>query len=172
MSYKSHSIQRTLTSFGITPANVAIADRAYVLPTRRWVKGRFAKSWSQFVDQHNIRRWRAEKGDCDNSAQGAMFWAGVCFLNTKKTPEAALLFGEFWIISRTAFAAFRNKKTSIAVIKGAQAVREIIQNTKEGKKLDAKIKQTLIEHQSIAGVVAEVGKLLNRYIPNHKTKGA
>jgi hypothetical protein len=63
----------------------------------------------------------------------------------------------------TAYAAFRNKRVAQALVTGIEAGRRALQETPEGQKLDGRIKDALIEHQTVAGVLNEVGKLVNTY---------
>lgn len=62
-----------------------------------------------------------------------------------------------------AYAAFRNKKANIALVTGIEAGRQILQETPEGQKLDARMKDALINHQEVAGVLNLVSGLVNRY---------
>lgn len=63
----------------------------------------------------------------------------------------------------TAYAAYRNKKLSVALVKGIDAGRQILQTTPEGQKLDAKFKDALIDHQEISGVLNAASQLVNEY---------
>jgi hypothetical protein len=66
-----------------------------------------------------------------------------------------------WLL--TAYAAWKNKKLSVALVQGIDAGRQILQTTPEGQKLDAKFKDALIEHQEIAGVLNAASTLVNDY---------
>ena len=66
-----------------------------------------------------------------------------------------------WLYS--AYAAWRNKKTSVALISGIEAARKVLLETEEGKNLDDAIKAKLIEHQQAAGVLEQVTSLVQRY---------
>ena len=66
-----------------------------------------------------------------------------------------------WLL--TALAAWRNKKLSVALVKGIDAGRQILQTTPEGQRLDAKFKDALIENQEIAGVLNAASSLVNNY---------
>jgi hypothetical protein len=61
----------------------------------------------------------------------------------------------------TAYAAFRNKKVSTALVTGIEAGRQILQSTPQGQALDAKFKDALIQHQDVAGVLNEVSAMVN-----------
>ncbi|MEI6194342.1 MAG: hypothetical protein WCS42_08430 [Verrucomicrobiota bacterium] len=63
----------------------------------------------------------------------------------------------------TAFAAYRNKKLSVALTTGIEAGRQILQTTPQGQALDAKFKDVLIQHQEIAGVLNQASALVNAY---------
>jgi hypothetical protein len=67
-----------------------------------------------------------------------------------------------WLYS--AYAAVRNKKIAVGVVKSVEAARDFLQETPEGQKVDAKIVQILAAHQDSAGVVDSVKKLLNDYV--------
>jgi hypothetical protein len=67
----------------------------------------------------------------------------------------------------TAYAAWRNKKLSVAVVKSVQAGREFLQSTPEGQQLDQRFKEVLVREQGYDGVVREVRKLLDRYVSEH-----
>lgn len=66
----------------------------------------------------------------------------------------------------SAYAAVRNRKATKALVLGIEAGRKFLNETPEGRKLDAVIKDKLIEHQEAAGVLNEVGKLVNTYTTN------
>jgi hypothetical protein len=63
----------------------------------------------------------------------------------------------------------RNKKALVAVVQGVDTFRKSLQTPELGP-LDAKLKQTLIDHQDIAGVIKEVTNVVNEYTGNTTTK--
>ena len=92
----------------------------------------------------------------------SMISGGISMLGSLPVPgagAAALALG--WLYS--AYAAIRNKKVSVALVQGIEAGRQILQTTPEGQKLDAKVKDALLQHQDIAGVLNEVSGLVNAY---------
>ncbi|MDE2102584.1 MAG: hypothetical protein KGL39_35380 [Patescibacteria group bacterium] len=66
----------------------------------------------------------------------------------------------------TAYAAARNKKLASALVTGIEAGRQILQSTPEGQKLDAKVKDALIQHQELAGVLNQASALVNSLTGN------
>ncbi len=66
----------------------------------------------------------------------------------------------------TGYANLRNKKITAALVTGIEAGRQILQTTPEGQALDAKIKDALIQHQQVAGVLNEVSTLVNNLTDN------
>ena len=83
--------------------------------------------------------------------------AGVGSLPVPFAGAAAVALG--WLYS--AYAAFRNKKAATALVTGIEAARTILQTTPEGQALDHKVKDALIKHQELAGVLDFVGKIVN-----------
>ena len=69
-----------------------------------------------------------------------------------------------WLYS--AYASIRNKKALVAVVKGVDAGREFLNTTSEGKAMDAKLKDFLIQHQEAAGVLNAVSKVVNEHTGN------
>ncbi|HYE30971.1 MAG TPA: hypothetical protein VEH27_06075 [Methylomirabilota bacterium] len=67
----------------------------------------------------------------------------------------------------TAYRARKNKQTNIALLASVQAVRDWLNTTPEGERTDEKVKQILIEQQTVRGAVTEVKRLLDKYVPNH-----
>jgi hypothetical protein len=67
-----------------------------------------------------------------------------------------------WLYSL--YAMIRNKKVAAGIVMSVERGREFLQSTPEGKKLDAQFKGILAQHQDSAGIVAEVDKLLARYV--------
>lgn len=61
----------------------------------------------------------------------------------------------------TAYANFRNKKLSKALVEGIEAGRKILTATPEGQKVDQKVKDALMDAQMIRGVLNEASKLVN-----------
>ena len=55
----------------------------------------------------------------------------------------------------------RNKKALSAVVLGVEAGRKILQETPEGQKLDAQLKDALIHYQEVAGVLNKVSGIVN-----------
>lgn len=90
-------------------------------------------------------------------AQGGTELIGSLPLPGAKT--AAILGG--WLL--TAFAGWKNKKLAVALVKGIDAGRQILQTTPEGQRLDAKFKDALIDHQETANVLNAAAKLVNQY---------
>ena len=70
------------------------------------------------------------------------------------------------------YASGRNKKLAAALVTGIEAGRQILQTTPEGQKLDAKIKDALIEHQEAAGVLNAASALVNDLTGNTVKQGA
>lgn len=64
------------------------------------------------------------------------------------------------------YVSARRKKLSIALVEGIEAGRVILQTTPEGQILDSKIKDELIHHQEIAGVLSAASKLVSTYTSN------
>lgn len=92
----------------------------------------------------------------------AMAQGGTQLVGSLPIPGAAtagILGG--WLL--TAFAAWKNKKLSVALVKGIDAGREILQTTPEGQRLDAKLKDALISHQELAGVLNAAARLVNEH---------
>lgn len=75
-----------------------------------------------------------------------------------------------WLL--TAYAYARQKKLSTALVTGIEAGRKILQQTPEGQALDAKVKDALIEHQDIAGVLNQASALVNSLTANTVTQPA
>ncbi|MDX1951493.1 MAG: hypothetical protein SFY81_04875 [Verrucomicrobiota bacterium] len=72
-----------------------------------------------------------------------------------------------------AYATWRNNRTAStgrkvakALVEGIEAGRLILNETPEGRKLDAKIKDELIKHQEVAGVLNEVSVFINEHTGN------
>ena len=63
----------------------------------------------------------------------------------------------------SAYAAIRNRKAAKALVLGIEAGRRFLNETPQGRELDAVIRDKLIEHQEAAVVLNEVGKLVNTY---------
>lgn len=63
----------------------------------------------------------------------------------------------------TGYAAIRNRRVSAALVQGIEAGRKILQETPEGQRLDAKVKDLLIHHQEVSGVLDAASRLVNRY---------
>jgi hypothetical protein len=61
------------------------------------------------------------------------------------------------------YAAVRNKKTSVALVKGVEAFRTWAQTTPEGRQIDSKLVSMLKEHQEISGVLNEVAHIVNEH---------
>lgn len=59
------------------------------------------------------------------------------------------------------YASMRNKKALSAVVLGVEAGRKILQETPEGQKLDAQLKDALIHYQEVAGVLNKVSGIVN-----------
>ncbi len=66
------------------------------------------------------------------------------------------------------YASVRNKKIAAGLVQSVQRGREFLQSTAEGRMLDEKFKAVLAEHQDTAGIVAEVDRLLARYVDAKK----
>jgi hypothetical protein len=91
--------------------------------------------------------------------------AAASFISTLPLPYAAPVgIGLGWLL--TAYANMRNKKLSSALVTGIEAGRKILQETPEGQALDAKIKDLLIQHQDIAGVLNKASALVNDLTAN------
>lgn len=69
-----------------------------------------------------------------------------------------------WLLQ--AYAYIRQKKLSTALVTGIEAGRKILQQTPEGQALDSKVKDALIEHQDIAGVLNQASALVNQLTAN------
>jgi hypothetical protein len=87
------------------------------------------------------------------------------FLEALPIPGAApaAIFGG-WALS--AFAGWKSRQKgalSVALVKGIEAGRQILQSTPEGQRLDQKFKDVLIDNQEVAGVLNAAGKLVNQY---------
>jgi len=65
-----------------------------------------------------------------------------------------------WLL--TAYAAYRNRKLSGALVTGIEAARQILQTTPEGQSFDGRLKTLLIEHQEAAGVLNAASRLVNK----------
>lgn len=57
----------------------------------------------------------------------------------------------------------RNKKALVAVVQGIDEGRKLLQNTPELQAIDSKIKDILIKHQEVAGVLNAVTAVVNTY---------
>ena len=69
-----------------------------------------------------------------------------------------------WLLQ--AYCFVRQKKLSTALVTGIEAGRKILQQTPEGQALDAKVKDALIEHQDIAGVLNAASAMVNSLTAN------
>jgi plasmid stabilization system protein ParE len=90
---------------------------------------------------------------------------GVGQLPVPGAAAGALALG--WLYS--GYAAARNKRAALAVIQGIEAGRRGLQDTPEGKAMDDKIRQALIEHQQFRGVLEYVAALVQKYTEETKT---
>jgi hypothetical protein len=57
----------------------------------------------------------------------------------------------------------RNKKALVAVVQGIDDGRKLLQGTPELQAIDAKIRDVLIQHQEVAGVLNAVSDVVNKY---------
>lgn len=57
----------------------------------------------------------------------------------------------------------RNKKALVAIVQGIDEGRKLLQTTPELQGVDAKIKDILIKHQEVAGVLTQVSGIVNQY---------
>ena len=64
------------------------------------------------------------------------------------------------------YVSARRKKLSIALVEGIEAGRVILQTTPAGQVLDAKIKDELIHHQELSGVLGAASRLVSTYTAN------
>lgn len=87
---------------------------------------------------------------------------GLSFIGSLPVPYAGLA-ATLAGMGLAIYRSLRNRKTATALIAGIDGVRRVLNETPEGKALDAKIKQKLQEHQVAAGVITEVESLLKKY---------
>ncbi len=84
---------------GVFTTNWSLADRAYALPTRRWMLGPFADALRRLQFEFRVNKWTAEDNDCDDFARLAAAFAQVLHANTPDRPAAtALAVGELWYV--------------------------------------------------------------------------
>ncbi len=129
-----------LTTLEVTPAKVEVRE----IP----VSTNFV--WGPSILHTNLVPIPAVQSTIEAGAAALPFpWAGA----------GGIALG--WLY--TAYAAFRNKQAAKALVTGIEAGRAILQNTPEGRVLDHAIKDKLIEHQELAGVLNIVGKIVNKF---------
>ena len=81
---------------------------------------------------------------------------------TLPVPYAGLV-ASIIALAYASYRNVRNKKALVAVVQGIDAGRKLLQNTPELRALDAKIKDVLIDHQEVAGVLQAVTKVVTEY---------
>lgn len=94
--------------------------------------------------------------------------SGIGLIGSLPVPYAGLIatvLGGAYAMYRN----IRNKKALVAVVQGVDTFRKSLQ-TPELQPLDAKLKQTLIDHQDIAGVLNVVSGVVNDYTGSTTTK--
>lgn len=64
------------------------------------------------------------------------------------------------------YVSARRKKLAVALVEGIEAGRMVLQASPEGQALDTKIKDELIHHQEISGVLSAASKLVSEYTDN------
>lgn len=73
--------------------------------------------------------------------------------------NGALAIGAVWLGKRKRTA----EKVSTSLVQGIDTFRDILDQTPQGAKIDAKLKETLRQHQQALQVQKEISKLLDRY---------
>lgn len=64
------------------------------------------------------------------------------------------------------YVGARRKKLTVALVEGIEAGRTLLQASPEGRALDAQVKDALIHHQEIAGVLGAAARLVSQYTSN------
>jgi hypothetical protein len=88
--------------------------------------------------------------------------SGLGMAKSVPIPYAGLL-GSILGLFYTAYRMFRNKQALKAVVMGIEEGRKILQTTPELQAIDMKIKDALIRHQELAGVLTTVSDVVNTY---------
>ncbi len=73
--------------------------------------------------------------------------------------NGALAIGAIWLGKKKHTA----EKVSTSLVQGIDTFRDILDQTPQGAKIDAKLKETLRQHQQALQVQKEISKLLDRY---------
>ena len=90
---------------------------------------------------------------------------GLTILGALPIPFAGLASGVLGLIY-SMYRNVRNKKIAVGLVQSIDQARQLLQTTPELKAIDQKFKDTLIEHQDVAGVLSEVTQLVHDYTGN------
>src|SRR5574341_626886 len=102
MTILTHSeVRRAFRDAGVLSMDIQLADLLYALPARDFIEKEFAAALQKFYWQLRVNQWLPEKGDCDDFARGAAFFASLLHRRTHGAPDAGIAFGEFWYFSET-----------------------------------------------------------------------
>lgn len=64
------------------------------------------------------------------------------------------------------YVGARRRRLTVALVEGIEAGRVLLQASPEGRALDAQVRDALIHHQEIAGVLGAAATLVSKYTQN------
>lgn len=155
----------------VISTNITLVTNLYAMPaSTNAVTGQVVPEWTTAIVTPQVVYSYAPSQTHTNWVVRPEVETGISVVGSLPVPYAGLAaIAAGWLA--TLYANIRNKRAAASLVTGIEAVREGLQTTPEGQKLDQKIKQVLIEKQELAGTLNTVSKLVNDLTGN-TTKSA
>ena len=143
-------IKETLAKAGIPRRGIRTPDRFYVLPSHRYLTGRFSRLLRTYLVRHGVLEYRRGVNDCDDFARQACAYAAMTHARSfrRDNPKGrlpALAVAEIWYTD----AKLGKHATFIAIVESTKILRLDRVNTTWNRRKITRIRERPISREEL-----------------------